>query len=63
MKTKALASILAVKNVSREEAIDAIERVFPKCYYDLEPIGRRLKPNSQDAYRAYNECPIYGYNV
>lgn len=63
MKTKALASVLAVRNVSRREAIDAVERVFPKCYNDLEPIGRRLKRNSQDAYRAYMEGPMYGYDV
>lgn len=63
VKTKALASVLAVRKVSAEEAIEAVERVFPKCYNDLEPVGRRLRRNSMDMYRAYMEGPMYGYDV
>jgi mitochondrial inner membrane protease ATP23 len=63
VKTKALASVLAVRNVTRDEAVDAVERVFPKCYADLEPIGRRIKRNSNDMHRAYFEGPLYGYDV
>lgn len=48
-------SVMAVKNVSRYQAMAAVERVFPKCYADLEPIGRRLKRSPADARRAYND--------
>lgn len=63
VKTKALNSVLAVRKVSPEEAIAAVERVFPKCYNDLEPIGRRIRRNSKDMYKAYLEGPMYGYDV
>lgn len=63
VKTKALASVLAVRRVTPEEGIQAIERVFPKCYKDLEPIGRRLRRNSTDMHKAYLEAPYYGYDV
>jgi mitochondrial inner membrane protease ATP23 len=63
VKTKALASVLAVRKVTPAEAIDAIERVFPRCYNDLEPIGRRLRRNSTDMHKAYMEAPLYGYDV
>jgi mitochondrial inner membrane protease ATP23 len=62
VKSKALASVLAVRKVTPNEAIDAIERVFPRCYNDLEPIGRRLRRNSNDMHKAYMEAPIYGYD-
>lgn len=63
VKTKALMSVLAVRKVTRDEAIDAVERVFPKCYADLEPIGRRIRRNSTDMQRAYMEGPMYGYDI
>lgn len=63
VKTKALASVLAVRNVSRDDAIDAVERVFPKCYADLEPVGRRIRRNSLDMHRAYLEGSLYGYDL
>lgn len=62
VKSKALSSILAVRQVTPSEAIDAVNRVFPKCYPDLEPIGRRLKRNSEDIDRAYTESYYYGYD-
>lgn len=61
VKTKALHSILAVRDVTEEEAVAVIERVFPKCYADLEPIGRRLKRGSNDIDKAYREGFYYGY--
>ncbi|KAK9503412.1 hypothetical protein O3M35_009968 [Rhynocoris fuscipes] len=61
VKTKALNSILAVRKVSLRDAFEAIERVFSKCYNDMEPIGRRMKPNSEDGKRAYSEGFLYGY--
>ncbi|XP_062547316.1 mitochondrial inner membrane protease ATP23 homolog [Armigeres subalbatus] len=63
VKTKALNSVLAVRKVTPEEAIDAVERVFPKCYNDLEPVGRRIRRNSKDMFKAYMEGPMYGYDV
>lgn len=55
-------SVVAVKNVSKAQAMAAIERVFPRCYADLEPIGRRLKTNPIDAERAYNDSRhIYNF--
>lgn len=63
VKTKALESILAVRNISKNDAIDAVERVFPMCYKDLEPIGRRIRRNSEDMFRAYREAYYYGYEL
>lgn len=63
VKNKALQSILAVrKNITKEQGMAAIERVFDRCYNDLEPIGRRVKGNSTDAKRAYVEGFFYGYD-
>ncbi|GBP85293.1 Mitochondrial inner membrane protease ATP23 homolog [Eumeta japonica] len=61
VKTKALYSVMAVRQISKLEAIDIIEKVFPKCYADLEPIGRRIRRNSEDMYRAWKESKYYGY--
>ena len=55
-------SVLAVRKVSEDEARAAVERVFSKCYNDLEPIGRRIKRNSVDMHKAYLEAPMYGYD-
>jgi inner membrane protease ATP23 len=63
VKTKALCSVLAVRKVTAEEGLAAIERVFPKCYNDLEPIGRRIRRNSTDAQRAYLDASYHGYAV
>ncbi|CAG0890325.1 unnamed protein product [Darwinula stevensoni] len=61
VKDKAIMSVLAVRKVSLEEARNAVESVFPQCYADLEPIGRRLRRNSQDMNIAYMERHYYGY--
>ncbi|XP_034840100.1 mitochondrial inner membrane protease ATP23 homolog [Maniola hyperantus] len=61
VKTKALYSVLAVRQIGKMEAVDIIEKVFPKCYKDLEPIGRRIRRNSEDMDRAYREASYYGY--
>ena len=59
--TKAAYSVKAVHNVSIEEAMEVVQRVFPKCYADLEPIGRRVRRNSIDSELAYKEKHHYGY--
>ncbi|XP_049804063.1 mitochondrial inner membrane protease ATP23 homolog [Schistocerca nitens] len=63
VKRKAAHSIIAVRNVTMEEARAAVNRVFPKCYADLEPVGRRIRRNSYDMHRAYMEGPMYGYEL
>jgi len=62
VKTKAAASVMAVRNVSEEVARAAVNKVFDRCYQDLEPIGRRIRRNSEDMVRAYNERCNYGYD-
>jgi inner membrane protease ATP23 len=63
VKSKALSSILAARNVTTAEAIEAVQRVFPKCYNDLEPVGRRIRRNSDDMFKAYAEGYYYGYDL
>lgn len=62
VKNKALSSIMAARNVTKEEAVQAVNRVFPQCYADLEPVGRRIRRNSDDMYKALNEGYYYGYD-
>ncbi|XP_022912457.1 mitochondrial inner membrane protease ATP23 homolog [Onthophagus taurus] len=62
VKSKAYQSVLAVRNVTKEEARDAVERVFSKCYNDLEPVGRRLRRNSNDMFKAFDEGYLFGYD-
>lgn len=54
-------SVLAIKKVTREEAEAAVNRVFTRCYNDLEPVGRRIRRKSDDMHRAYREGHYYGY--
>ncbi|XP_030760884.1 mitochondrial inner membrane protease ATP23 homolog [Sitophilus oryzae] len=61
VKNKALTSMLAVRNITQNEAINAIERVFDRCYNDLEPLGRRLRRSSNDMTKAYEDGIYYGY--
>jgi inner membrane protease ATP23 len=63
VRTKAVASVMAVRTVTPEQAQEVVDSVFLKCYADLEPIGRRIKRNSQDMHRAYLEAPWYGYET
>lgn len=53
--------MLAVRQIEKAEAVNIIEKVFPKCYADLEPIGRRIRRNSEDMHRAFREASYYGY--
>jgi inner membrane protease ATP23 len=62
VRKRAVASVLAVRNVSREEAEAAVDSVFTKCYNDLEPIGRRIRRNSDHMYKAYRERINLGYD-
>lgn len=62
VKTKAVYSVLAVRKITKEEARAVVDKVFDKCYADLEPIGRRIRRNSRDMQKAYIEGPMYGYD-
>lgn len=49
------------KFVDRTTAEQAVDRVFERCYNDLEPIGRRC--NSQGSMRqAFKERYLFGYS-
>ncbi|KAK4320083.1 hypothetical protein Pmani_009024 [Petrolisthes manimaculis] len=62
VKTKAMYSVLSVRRVTKEEATGVVDRVFDRCYNDLEPIGRRMRRNSLDMHKAYRERFLYGYD-
>lgn len=61
VKRKAVESVIAVRGITKEDARAAVDRVFTKCYNDLEPVGRRLRRNSFDMERAYRDRYHYGY--
>lgn len=42
------------------KAKEAVDRVFPKCYADLEPFGRRAR-NAEDMNLAFKERYLFGY--
>lgn len=62
VKHKAVISVLAVRNVTYDQAKEAVEKVFERCYADLEPIGRRIKGRKQDFELAYAEAFLMGYD-
>lgn len=62
MKHKATVSVLAVRDVTYEEAKEAVNKVFDRCYSDLEPIGRRVKGRKIDFELAYAEAFLMGYD-
>ncbi|CAG0917967.1 unnamed protein product [Notodromas monacha] len=51
----------ARRSVSHEEALAAVERVFSRCYNDLEPVGRRLRRGTKDVQLACEEGFLLGY--
>lgn len=62
VKAKAVASVMAVRKVDKDEATQVVESVFNKCYNDLEPFGRRIRRGSRDIERAYHERYHFGYD-
>lgn len=40
---------------------DIVDKVFPFCYNDLEPFGRRPANGSRDFKQSYRERYYYGY--
>ncbi|KAK8721584.1 hypothetical protein OTU49_012790 [Cherax quadricarinatus] len=61
VKTKAAFSVMAIRRIDEAEARAVVDRVFDKCYNDLEPIGRRIRRNSLDMYKAYQDRYAFGY--
>lgn len=54
VKLTALESLEKARFVPREKAVEIVNKVFDKCYLDLEPIGRRAV-DKNDMKRAYHE--------
>jgi len=54
--------VLAVRDVTYEQAKEAVEKVFDRCYADLEPIGRRVRGKPVDFELAYAEAFLMGYD-
>jgi len=61
VKRKALMSIMLARAVDEATATAAVERVFDKCYNDLEPFGRIPKTRTRDYEMAMEEGVYYGY--
>ncbi|KAH0560222.1 mitochondrial inner membrane protease ATP23 homolog [Cotesia glomerata] len=62
VKRRAMLSVLAARGVTPQEATAAVERVFTRCYNDMEPIGRRIKRNTGDMDKALYEATLFGYD-
>ncbi|CAD5124368.1 DgyrCDS12660 [Dimorphilus gyrociliatus] len=58
VKNKALMSILMVRDIDLQQAATIVDEVFEKCYNDLDPVGRRIRKNSRDAERAFEESML-----
>jgi len=54
VRLKAVESLEKAKFVPKEKAVEVVNKVFDKCYADLEPLGRR-PINAKDMKRAYSE--------
>lgn len=62
VKERALKSVMAASSgICEEEARKTIDKVFPYCYNDLEPIGRRMRHKTDDNDRAFLDGKHYGY--
>ncbi|XP_060566415.1 mitochondrial inner membrane protease ATP23 homolog [Ruditapes philippinarum] len=61
VKRKAMTSIMVVRNVTEQEASDAVDKVFNRCYNDLEPFGRRIRKGTDDDEKSLKEGILYGY--
>ena len=61
VKLAAKESLTKTKFVDADVADEAVERVFERCYADLEPVGRRLG-DFNDCKLAHEERYLFGYN-
>ncbi|XP_064605349.1 mitochondrial inner membrane protease ATP23 homolog [Liolophura sinensis] len=60
VKSKALLSVLMVRNVTEEKAREVVDTVFRQMLQDLEPVGRRPRKTTRDPERALYEGQFYG---
>lgn len=44
-----------------DEAATVVDKVFDKCYADLEPVGRIPRKYTRDAYLSFVEGRTHGY--
>ena len=56
---KAVQSVMLVRNITQDKAMDAVVGVFDKCYNDTEPFGRRCFKDFDRAHRAYDRSRLY----
>jgi len=61
VKLTAIESLVKTRFMDPELAKYSVDKVFTRCYADLEPIGRRAK-NKADLIRAYEEKFLFGYH-
>jgi inner membrane protease ATP23 len=61
VRNVATESLVKTKFVDEATAKEAVDRVFGKCYSDLEPYGRRAR-NEADIKMAHAERYLYGYS-
>lgn len=54
-------SVMLVRNINQDEARSIVEKVFSKCYKDLEPFGRIPRRGSRDPEKMLAEGTMYGY--
>uniref|UniRef100_A0A8D8PRI6 Mitochondrial inner membrane protease ATP23 n=1 Tax=Cacopsylla melanoneura TaxID=428564 RepID=A0A8D8PRI6_9HEMI len=55
-------AVALVRKLTYDEARPIVESVFTRCYNDLEPLGRRIKPRSFDGELALSESCQLGYD-
>ncbi|XP_057613950.1 mitochondrial inner membrane protease ATP23 homolog isoform X1 [Chionomys nivalis] len=65
VRDRAALSILAVRNISREEAQKAVDDVFESCFNDREPFGRipYTKTYARYAHRDFQNRDRYYSNI
>ena len=60
VRNVAVESMIESNFVDKEVAEASVDRVFDKCYADLEPIGRRAR-NQEDVSLAFYERYLFGF--
>ena len=61
VRKAATESLVKTRLVPEDKAVEAINKVFDKCYRDLEPVGRR-PISREDMKAAYEERYLCGYS-
>jgi len=61
VKSTAVESLVRTRFLSEEIAVKSVDKVFDRCYADLEPFGRRAY-SAADINRAFEEKFLFGYS-